>query len=330
MKRKTFWSSTIAVIICLTIAKFAEPTFDDSNPLDSQNHQNPPTIKNEARVKNIIEQMAKEYQGRNKALLDEFKQKLYSAGNTHFQQAFYNINPFVNTVTTFGFCTKLCTAMVKDKFKHTNSTADLLAPPMCAMIIRPCENGNLEVQNALNGFLLKVQENDTQFKAGIAELLQKENFTVTDLGIRNNFLQNNEQLAKKIQSFAVEKLSTAMGAALEVIFIRSTVKCISKATATTMARLGTSYAVGGACAVADGPLPICDIIGGIIAVGGTVWTAHDIYKVSKVLPQQMRDQTASMIANYQKDVKVKAMTRAKEVVQLCDRSCTEIIAELNH
>lgn len=56
-----------------------------------------------------------------------------------------------------------------------------------------------------------------------------------------------------------------------------------------MKRAGTTAAAGGTAAVVDGPLPIGDIIGVVIAIGGAAWTAYDISdaysQIRRELPQ---------------------------------------------
>ena len=89
-------------------------------------------------------------------------------------------------------------------------------------------------------------------------------------------------------------------------------------------RLAASVAAGGTCAAADGPFPIGDCIGGVVAIGGTAWTAYDLYRVTKTLPSEMQNYMTSMIDNYQRDIKHKALERAKAVLQLCKESSIEI------
>ena len=317
---KTIWTVIIAiiVIVLLTIAHFFKPSFDTSTLPGGD------SSRDDARIKETIRQMLEEYKIRNQELFEELKRKLNSAGDSDFNKAKANINPFVEDVTSFTYCSKLCYAIAKDNIFDTKTAMDMIAPRISSMVVRPCEEGQLKVISTLNDSLLKLQENDTQFKAGLASLLEKENFSVLDLGLRDDFLNRNMELAGKMESFAMNKMFLAAGVAIDAILIKSTYKMICTATAAIVKRLAGSLAAGGACAVADGPLPIGDILGGVITIGGTAWTAYDIYNVTKTLPDEMRTYMTSMVNGYERDIRLKALERAEEVLLLCNESCHEI------
>lgn len=59
------------------------------------------------------------------------------------------------------------------------------------------------------------------------------------------------------------------------------------------ARMAGSMAAGAACSLADGPFPIGDLIGVIIAGVGTAWSISDLAQINKTLP---RDLTATLNA----------------------------------
>ncbi len=319
--KNLFFASLATLIICLFLARFVEPSFKVT---DLKQLSNSKSAKDEARVKETIRQMLGEYKSRNQKLLEEFEQRLNRAGNAGFNKARANVRPFVSNVTTFSFCSKMCYAMAKDKFNKTHTAMDMLAPEISSMVVAPCEEGQAEIVYELNAYLLKAQENDTRFKAGIAQLLEKENFTVLDLGLRDDFLESNMELVQKVQSYAWEKTLTAAGVGIEILFIKTCYQCLSSAFAASVSRRCAAAAAGGTCAVADGPAPFGDIVGGTIVIVGTAWMVHDIYRVTKKLPAEMRSYMTTMIDNYERDIRQKALERARTVQQLCDDSCLEI------
>lgn len=320
--KKSYWFIMATVAVCLCVAAFFSPSFGIKNEPDKVMQND------EARVMEIIKGMLDDYRSKNLLLLGEFEQSLEQTGNTGFSKAKANVGPFVSSVTKFTYCSKLCYAMAKDKYSNTGTAMDMLAPSIASMIVAPCEEGQAEVINALNDFLLKVQENDTQFKAGLASLLNKENFTVHELGLREDFLKKNITLMEKVQDFAMEQMAAAAGTAIEIVFIKATYKCISSATSAIAGRITASAVAGGTCAAADGPLPIGDIIGGVLAVGGMGWTAYDLYNVTKKLPSQMETYMLAMIDSYQRDSRRLALERAREIIQLCAESSEEISASV--
>ncbi len=329
MNKKLFWIVTIAVIVCLVLAQLVEPSFKIGHTGTSVNHTAVThTAADEQRFREAVTQMANEYKGKNQELMKEFERKLSNAGNTSFQRARNNVQPFVQQVTKFKFCTELCYAMAIDKIRKTDTAMQKLEPLISSMIIKPCEEGQLEVVEALNEFLLKLQENDTEFKAGLANLLEKEHFSVQDLGLREEFLNNNMQLANQIQDFAFEKTLTAASAALEIVFIRSTYLAIKKGLMPIVTKIISSWATGIVISGGDGPLPIADIIGGTVAIGGTVWTCYDIHKVTKILPRELENEMTKMIDGYQREIRFNALDRAKSTLKLCEESSNEVIREI--
>lgn len=316
--KKTLIIATAAVIICLTIAKFVGPSFRFQATSAAKTEQE------EARVRETIERMLEDYQGKNKQLFQEFEKKLQKAGNAGYDKARSNVRPFVNKVTNLSFCSKLSAAMAYDQLKDTSKAMDMLAPELSSMVIQPCEEGQAEIVEALNEFLLKVQENDTQFKAGLARLLEQDNFAVSELGLRDDFLANNLKLAQKVQNSALDKTLVAVGTAIEIAFLHSTYKYVSVALANIVKHLTATATVGPTIAAADGPFPVGDVICVTICVVGTGWTCYDLYRVTRKLPADMRKYMTDMIDNYQRDSKNKALERAKTVLQLCDASCLEI------
>jgi len=320
---KTFWIAIVAIIICLCAARLVRPSFAPQSETVTASPEE------EARIRETIQQMVKDYEGKNQSLFKQFEKALKRSENKGFNKARANVRPFVKDVTSIKYSSQLCYAMALDKIRGGDRAMEMLTPKIVSMIVQPCEEGHAEIVDALNNFLLKVQENDTQFKAGIAQLLENENFSVLDLETRDRFLQNNMQLAGKIQGFALEKTFTMVGVALEIVFIRSTYEAISKAFGPIVIRIVSTLTTGGTATVADGPLPIGDIIFGTIAIGCTAWTAYDLYQVTKTLPAEMQKHTTSMIDDYQKESRKKALEQAKSVLQLCHESTLQISKELN-
>ena len=76
---------------------------------------------------------------------------------------------------------------------------------------------------------------------------------------------------------------------LEAVFIRSTLASLNSVLGAIAARLSAAYGGGAACAVADGPLPIGDIIGLALAAGGTIWSISELCEAQDQLPRELSD-----------------------------------------
>lgn len=98
------------------------------------------------------------------------------------------------------------------------------------------------------------------------------------------------ELAGAAETTIAAAQSAAFAVALESVFFRATVECIGRVLGGLIAREAGTLAVAGGCAVGDGPLPIGDIIGGVIAIGGTAWTGWEIrgaVKAQAKLPREI-------------------------------------------
>lgn len=88
-----------------------------------------------------------------------------------------------------------------------------------------------------------------------------------------------ENLDRKLYAFA--------GLAIEAVFVRATIQSCMVVLGSCAPRLAASWGIAGTCALADGPLPIGDIIGIVLAAGGTIWSGAELHRAYKALPSQL-------------------------------------------
>ncbi|MBR4675463.1 MAG: hypothetical protein IKP00_13435 [Victivallales bacterium] len=93
------------------------------------------------------------------------------------------------------------------------------------------------------------------------------------------------------EEVALDALSSQLyataGLAIEGFFIRATLESCLAVAGRCAPQLAATLGASATCAAADGPLPIGDIVGAALAVGGTVWCCRDIYKAHKALPANL-------------------------------------------
>lgn len=77
------------------------------------------------------------------------------------------------------------------------------------------------------------------------------------------------------------------GLALEAIFLKTLIRSLVRVMGSIAARLGVSWGGAAGLAAADGPLPFGDIIGVILGVGGTIWSAYDLWQCHVRLPLEI-------------------------------------------
>lgn len=83
------------------------------------------------------------------------------------------------------------------------------------------------------------------------------------------------------------QLYATTGLAIEAVFIKATIDSAIHVLCCCAPQLAASWGLTGTCTVADGPMPVGDIIGVVLAIGGTAWYCRDIYCAYRALPADM-------------------------------------------
>lgn len=276
----------------------------------------------------MLQEHTTEYQRRNRQLLEEFKARVKTIGKEDFAHARSNVPRFVKNTTSFSFCSKMCYRLAVDAFQDSATAMELLGPELGTNIVVPCAQGQEKILDALNDFILKLQENDTQYRAGLAELAKSEEFQASGLTAPEAFWTDVQKLTITIRGNAFDTVCTALGTGLEIFFIRQSLRTISAGMAPLIAKISASLSIGGTAAVADGPLPIGDIIGGTVALGGMAWTAYDLYKITKTLPRKLRQEVTQTIDRAETDMRSESLKYAMNMVKQCETNSSKLIDEL--
>ena len=180
-------------------------------------------------------------------------EELDALAKPHFDQAERNVPSVVAEMSSTGNFLKLCWLMAGDKISGSHDTRDYIESKIHARIVVPCQRG-ADVYGC----------------------------NVDSAAIRN------ELLASGCNSAVITAYATG-SLALEAVFIKSTMASLRSVLGAIIARLSSAYGGGAACAAADGPLPIGDVVGVALAAGGTIWSISDICQAQKQLKQELTD-----------------------------------------
>ena len=111
---------------------------------------------------------------------------------------------------------------------------------------------------------------------------------------------NSDAAVGMTEETALDALSSQLyataGLAIEGLFIKATLESCLAVAGRCAPQLAATLGASATCAAADGPLPIGDIIGAALAVGGTAWCCHDIYKAHKELPANLATALETAVA----------------------------------
>ena len=189
----------------------------------------------------------------------------------HFDEARRNIPSVVDQMTGTGALCKLCWYMSCDKIADSHKTRDYLESMLNSPIVGPCRAG------------AKVYGCD-----------------ISSAGFVNGVKAVNSD-------YALSGANALTGLSIEALFLRKTIASLSTVLGKIVARLAASYRGGGVCAVVDGPLPIGDIIGIVMAAGGTVWSAYDLYQVKTQLGPELKSLLQQSVRECQAACRLEAL-----------------------
>ena len=231
-------------------------------------------------LKQVIRREMELYLGRNRELLKEFESKIAAVGNADFARARRNIPAVSSHFSSIAWNGKLCYKMAKDQLCESRDTQAALDQVLNPQIIAPCERGSMLLRNELENFLLRLAESETQYHAQLALCTGNSNYYEGRESARKQFLLDCHKLSEKLKTDAVTRAAVIASAGLEIVFLRTTISMAGTAFRHIVARLVATGSTAAICAVADGPLPIGDIVGATLGIGSLAWCAYDMYHES--------------------------------------------------
>lgn len=168
----------------------------------------------------------------------------------HFKNAREHVKNAVNTLTAPGNLLKICGKFCYDKFKGTNELQSFLSSHI-SPVTEECKKAAM---------IYGVDFESTQFASAMQEAAKGHiNISLFSLG----------------------------GLGLEAIMFRHTISSIAKVLASLSARAVATLSTGKIMALADGPLPIGDILAILMAAGGTILSVTDLIECYIQLPNTM-------------------------------------------
>ena len=277
-----------------------------------------------------IELRLEKFNGDLSALVEKYRKMLpLSQADEYFQQSVEGGNFIASKEGLCGFkcCVSLAYKMAYDKIKDTNRTGEAIEPLVKAKISAPIEKAIGVYAKWSEDYKHELQKEAQVFALDIAARGQKfsEEIMVLSEADAKAASAAIDKFVGEVEAHASEAVVAMVGAGVEMALIKTSYETIkklviaiaTKALESSAARIGTSAAAGAGTAVADGPLPIGDIIGALITVGGLTWTAYDIYKVTKKMPDEMRDQIIGDIRKTQKALLSTAQDNLKNDQDSC-------------
>ena len=239
----------------------------------------------------------------------------------------------------FKCCVSLAYKMAYDKVKGTTRTEDAISPIVREKIVDEIEKAVAVYARWTADFQ---KELATEEAALAADLAAKSKSFESDVSVLSEENAKSVSLAvdafsRDVQYHAYKATEATVGLVLETVMIKTSYAAIKNvvvrlagvALSSAVKRAGTSLAAGGTAAVVDGPLPIGDIIGVVLTVGGLSWTACDIYVATKTMPDEMNAKIREAIMQTRKALEEKALANLQKAKFDCEASAEQKLFDLN-
>ncbi|MBO7330138.1 MAG: hypothetical protein J6W00_15360 [Lentisphaeria bacterium] len=275
-------------------------------------------------LKKQIRNTTKIYQNKNSILLQDFENKILTIGKENFISAEQKIDQTVQELTGYVTCAKLCYKMAKDKIWKTSDTQTAVNAILQPNILMPCQTGAAKIFHAYQEFCHKLRENNNHYRAKLALIVGDNQYFANTEAAQQDFIIKNIELHSMVKNVAIDKMLTAIGITLEIILIKETMRIIVKVGGHIAAKLISTTSAAAISATADGPLPVGDIIGAVLAIGGISWAAYDLYQMHVVLPKEMRSHLFSMIRDFENKNRIETITSARKMVNFYNQESNKI------
>ena len=187
-----------------------------------------------------------------------------------FEEAEKNIPKVVSELSGTQEFLNMCGLAVVDKISGSNKMEQKLASVIDGPILAPCRKGASVYGCNINPVLAR----------GYLSGLHRDAMT--------------------------SALYASGGVALEAAFLKTTLKSVQCVIGPIAGKIAAKIGTGATLAAADGPLPIGDTIGVILAVGGSAWSVHDLLALRRDLPGAISAALRQAIQEYWKQCRLEA------------------------
>lgn len=262
--------------------------------------------------------------------LSAFSGELEEKISPDFDSAADSVPQVVGELCRFKVCMKLCYKAAKDKLRGTHDFADAYMSVLDKPVIQPCLHANAVATDMLQNLQQRLKERHAQYAMELAAVCKNTQNAARLSESQEELLNMLNEFSGSVQSAALKTTLAGVGVVLEAIFIRETCRYAVKFFAKPVVRICASLGIGGICAAADGPLPVGDIAGAVLAVGGLVWTVWDVYDVSRIMPEKLQSELYSNISTAKTILLKESCERAGTLLSLYLQEGKRLDSELKN
>lgn len=271
------------------------------------------------RYKKEVEDVLADYDREVACAAADFRDS-FTEGQAEFAAVRSRLPGIAAQYRRFGKVKSVVVAVATDKLRKTNRLEELVAADFMAPVFSPAMEaaGKMDGAYAILRSSLEESRQTAMRRLGVAARKLPGASIAPDLNKSLN--ERTEKVVNGVQSAisAVADGGVAIGVAggIELACIASTVRSIAAICSGVAAKATASAAAP----AADGPLPIFDIL----AVGGLVWTACDIHKLTRTMPRQLQTALEQSVNGMEADAMASIKEPAKHVINLYKAESAEM------
>ena len=324
--KRIFVIGSILLLVLFTLVEFTLPRTSGLNVKSDM----PEKRVSAEELRRKLDRIQKDYQADCERLLADFNRRLEKEVSGEFISAENAVPSVVDELSGIGAGVKLCYKLAKDKLSGSQDFEEAYLAVMDEPVIQPCLRGRRIACGLLEELQQHLRERYAQYSMEVAQLGVSDEaglqLSETDLAQLEASLSAFVVQGKKLQ---MTQGAAALGVALELAFFRKSCKMLFKLFAKPAEKVASSLGIGAICAVADGPIPVGDLIGGVITAGGLAWTVYDVYQVTCVLPEEMEEELRNGIRQTQDTLLEESRTLARNLANGYCRSGSAVYEQLS-
>ena len=240
-----------------------------------------------ARRKAAIAKMHAAYADALEQHYRNFLSDIENVGDAQFGIVRMGIPAVVDKFGTFSRCKDLFETIVTDKLKGENETGNSIRRDLEADYYKRLYAARDKVYGCLETFLRNAESAKEAFRLELEDELDTVELPGDD-AYKALLEECGERIEQKKEELKCGQIDAGIALALEAVCIRQTVATVAKALGKAAARQSGTMVAGAGAAMADGPLPVGDAIAGVAIIGCTAWSVWDVYKATKILPEELR------------------------------------------
>lgn len=234
-----------------------------------------------------IAKLHAEYDDALKRHYGNFLSEVQQVVDVQFDAVRAKIPGVVAQYGTFSRCKDLFKTIVMDKIKGGNETGNGIRRDLEAEYYRGLYAARDKVNGCIVSFLSNAESAREKFRVELGTELDASALPGDD-AYKALLEKCGDEIEQKKVALKWGQIDAGIASVFEAICVRQTVAAVAKLLGRAAIRQAGTTAAGATAAVADGPLPIGDVVGGAAIVGCTAWSAYDVWKATKILPDALR------------------------------------------